>query len=66
MPPASPVGSWPGRGRGLIVAAGTGRRACPGTVSGVVAELGYGTTGLTVGQRVFGLADWSRDGTVAQ
>jgi D-arabinose 1-dehydrogenase-like Zn-dependent alcohol dehydrogenase len=26
-------------------------------VSDVVAELGYGTTGLTVGQRVFGLAD---------
>ena len=24
-------GSWPGRGRGLIAAAGTGRRACPGT-----------------------------------
>lgn len=22
-------------------------------------ELGYGTTGLTVGQRVFGLTDWS-------
>jgi NADPH:quinone reductase-like Zn-dependent oxidoreductase len=34
-------------------------------LSGVVAELGYGTTGLTVGQRVFGLADWSRDGTLA-
>ena len=35
-------------------------------VSGVVAELGYGTTGLTVGQRVFGLADWSRNGTLAE
>jgi NADPH:quinone reductase-like Zn-dependent oxidoreductase len=35
-------------------------------VSGVVAELGYGTTGLTVGQRVFGLADWTRDGTLAE
>jgi NADPH:quinone reductase-like Zn-dependent oxidoreductase len=34
-------------------------------VSGVVTELGYGTTGLTVGQRVFGLADWTRDGTLA-
>jgi NADPH:quinone reductase-like Zn-dependent oxidoreductase len=34
-------------------------------VSGVVAELGYGTTGLTVGQRVFGLTDWTRNGTLA-
>ena len=35
-------------------------------VSGVVVELGYGTTGLTVGQRVFGLADWTRNGTLAE
>ncbi|WP_445165358.1 NADP-dependent oxidoreductase [Mycolicibacterium sp. Dal123E01] len=35
-------------------------------VSGVVAELGYGTTGLTVGQRVYGLTDWCRDGTLAE
>ena len=35
-------------------------------VSGVVAELGYGTTGLTVGQRVFGLADWTRNGALAE
>ncbi|HEX3649200.1 MAG TPA: NADP-dependent oxidoreductase, partial [Pseudonocardiaceae bacterium] len=35
-------------------------------LSGVVVELGYGTTGLTVGQRVFGLADWSRDGSLAE
>ena len=34
--------------------------------SGVVAELGYGTTGLTVGQRVFGLTDWRRDGSLAE
>jgi NADPH:quinone reductase-like Zn-dependent oxidoreductase len=34
-------------------------------LAGVVAEFGYGTTGLTVGQRVFGLTDWSRDGTLA-
>jgi NADPH:quinone reductase-like Zn-dependent oxidoreductase len=35
-------------------------------VAGVVAELGYGTTGLTVGQRVYGLADWTRNGTLAE
>jgi hypothetical protein len=33
--------------------------------AGVVAELGYDTAGLTVGQRVFGLADWTRNGTLA-
>ena len=35
-------------------------------LSGVVSQLGYGTTGLTVGQRVFGLADWTRDGALAE
>jgi NADPH:quinone reductase-like Zn-dependent oxidoreductase len=35
-------------------------------LSGVVAELGWGTTGLSVGQRVFGLADWNRDGALAE
>ncbi|MFJ3824125.1 NADP-dependent oxidoreductase [Streptomyces nodosus] len=35
-------------------------------LSGVVVELGYGTTGLSVGQRVFGLADWTRNGTLAE
>src|ERR1700752_1322347 len=34
--------------------------------AGVVAALGYGTTGLSVGQRVFGLTDWHRDGTLAE
>jgi NADPH:quinone reductase-like Zn-dependent oxidoreductase len=35
-------------------------------LAGVVAALGYGTTGLSVGQRVFGLSDWYRDGTLAE
>jgi NADPH:quinone reductase-like Zn-dependent oxidoreductase len=35
-------------------------------VAGVVSALGYGTTGLSVGQRVFGLTDWTRDGTLAE
>jgi NADPH:quinone reductase-like Zn-dependent oxidoreductase len=35
-------------------------------LSGIVTALGYGTTGLSVGQRVFGLADWYRDGTLAE
>jgi NADPH:quinone reductase-like Zn-dependent oxidoreductase len=35
-------------------------------VSGVVTALGWGTTGLSVGQRVFGLADWNRNGTLAE
>ncbi len=35
-------------------------------LAGVVMSLGYGTTGLSVGQRVFGLADWYRDGTLAE
>jgi NADPH:quinone reductase-like Zn-dependent oxidoreductase len=35
-------------------------------LAGVVTALGYGTTGLSVGQRVFGLTDWYRDGTLAQ
>src|SRR5678816_4158214 len=35
-------------------------------VAGVVTALSYGTTGLSVGQRVFGLTDWTRDGTLAE
>jgi NADPH:quinone reductase-like Zn-dependent oxidoreductase len=41
--------------------------AIPGhELAGVVSALGYGTRGLSVGQRVFGLADWTRDGTLAE
>src|SRR4051794_41241028 len=35
-------------------------------VAGMVTALGYGTTGLSVGQRVFGLTDWYRDGTLTE
>ncbi|MGW1541898.1 NADP-dependent oxidoreductase [Streptomyces sp. NPDC002309] len=35
-------------------------------VSGEVAEVAVGTTGLSVGQRVFGLTDWNRDGSLAE
>src|SRR5262245_25509217 len=35
-------------------------------LAGVVSALGYGTTGLSVGQRVVGLTDWTRDGTLAE
>ncbi|HWJ91317.1 MAG TPA: NADP-dependent oxidoreductase, partial [Flavisolibacter sp.] len=41
--------------------------AIPGhELAGVVTALGYGTTGLSIGQRVFGVADWYRDGTLAE
>src|SRR5437899_8389898 len=35
-------------------------------LAGVVTALGYGTTGPSVGQRVFALTDWYRDGTLAE
>ena len=35
-------------------------------IAGVVTSLGYGTTGLSVGQRVFGITDWYRDGSLAE
>jgi len=43
------------------------RPSIPGhELAGVVTALGYGATGLSVGQRVFGLTDWHRDGTLAE
>jgi NADPH:quinone reductase-like Zn-dependent oxidoreductase len=35
-------------------------------LAGIVTALGYGTTGVAVGQRVVGLADWYRDGSLAE
>jgi NADPH:quinone reductase-like Zn-dependent oxidoreductase len=48
--------------------AGRDRRpSIPGhEVSGVVTALGYGTTGLAVGDAVYGLTDWYRDGAAAE
>src|SRR5262245_21893782 len=34
-------------------------------VSGVVTALGFGTTGVAIGDAVFGLTDWYRDGAAA-
>ena len=52
---------------GPIASAVTGHRSIPGhELAGVVTALGYGTTGVAVGQRVFGLTDWTRDGTLAE
>src|SRR5215467_5010598 len=48
----------------------TGRDRTPSIpgheLAGLVAAVGYGTTGLSVGQRAFGLTDWHRDGTLAE
>jgi NADPH:quinone reductase-like Zn-dependent oxidoreductase len=46
---------------------GDRRPVTPGhELAGVVAAVGYGTTGLTLGQRVFGLSDWYRNGSLAE
>ena len=57
--------TWPGT---WIDRAGRDRTpSVPGhELAGVVVELGYGTTGLSVGQRVFGLTDWTRNGSLAE
>ena len=57
--------SWPGT---WTDRAGRDRTpTIPGhEASGVVAELGYGTTGLEIGQPVIGLTDWCRNGTLAE
>src|SRR3954467_9277909 len=46
---------------------GDRRPVIPGhEVSGTVVGLGYGTTGFGVGDEVFGLTDWYRDGSLAE
>jgi NADPH:quinone reductase-like Zn-dependent oxidoreductase len=43
------------------------RPVIPGhEVSGTVVDIGYGTTGFAVGDEVFGLSDWYRDGSLAE
>jgi NADPH:quinone reductase-like Zn-dependent oxidoreductase len=43
------------------------RPVIPGhEVSGTVEALGYGTTGFAVGDAVYGLTDWYRDGALAE
>src|SRR5581483_2846828 len=74
VPDEGDRGDGPGRGNGRDDAGGAARSAggdrtpsIPGhELAGVVTALGYGTTGLSVGQRVFGLTDWHRDGTLAE
>jgi NADPH:quinone reductase-like Zn-dependent oxidoreductase len=57
--------TWPGTWTDRL-----GRNRTPSIpgheLAGVVSALGYGTTGLSLGQRVFGLTDWLRDGTLAE
>jgi NADPH:quinone reductase-like Zn-dependent oxidoreductase len=56
---------WPST---WIDRAGHDRRpVIPGhEVSGVVTALGYGATGVAVGDEVYGLTDWYRDGAAAE
>src|SRR5215213_2162184 len=43
------------------------RPVIPGhEVSGVIEALGYGTSGLSIGQAVYGITDWYRDGAAAE
>src|SRR3954454_11549199 len=57
--------AWPSTGTDRLGRAGP--PSIPGhELAGVVPALGYGTTGLSIGQRVFGLTDWYRDGTLAE
>ena len=35
-------------------------------LSGVVSSLGFGATGVSIGDEVYGLSDWYRDGAAAE
>ncbi len=56
---------WPST---LVDHAGRDRHpSIPGhEVSGIVEALGYGTVGVAIGQAVYGLTDWYRDGAAAE
>lgn len=56
---------WPST---WVARSGRDRRpVIPGhEVSGTVVALGYGTTGFGIGDEVFGLTDWYRDGALAE
>src|ERR1044071_3490468 len=57
--------TWPSTWTGRVGRART--PSVPGQeLAGVVTALGYGTTGLSVGQRVFGLTDSYRGGGLAE
>ena len=64
---ASSLRSGSGPRHGSIAAGHDRTQAIIGhEFAGVVPLLGYGTTGLSLGQRVFGITDWHRDGTLAE
>jgi NADPH:quinone reductase-like Zn-dependent oxidoreductase len=52
------LGGSPGKDRRPVIPAHE--------VSGVVMALGYGTTGMRIGDAVYGLTDWYRDGAAAE
>lgn len=65
-PPVSLPASLTGRTRGSTARVTTGHRACPATSLGRRGRIGLRHHPLTVGQRVFGLADWARNGSLAE
>jgi NADPH:quinone reductase-like Zn-dependent oxidoreductase len=64
------AGFTPGNLTGQTPGPSDGRDRTPSVpgheLSGVIVELGAGVTGFSIGQRVFGLADWARNGSLAE